>query len=166
MRQSTLIPEFVDEIPANIEEGRLYVSIRYRTASHLCACGCGDTVVTPIKPPKWHLTYDGETVSLSPSIGRWQLPCRSHYVIRKNRVVWAKPWSGARIEQGRREDSEDLRDYYEGRAGDGARDHESLRNRDEHLSGDRSTLSTSADPQPKATAFQRLCKHFAGSADR
>jgi hypothetical protein len=112
MRQSALVPEFVDEIPADIEEGRLYISIRYRTASHLCACGCGLRVVTPIKPPKWHLTYDGETVSLWPSVGRWQLPCRSHYVIRKNRVVWSKPWTERQIREGRDEDAEDLRDYY------------------------------------------------------
>ena len=120
MKQSTLVPEFVDEIPETLEEGRLYISIRYRTASHLCACGCGRKVVTPIKPPKWHLTYDGETVSLWPSIGRWQLPCRSHYVIRKNRVVWAKPWSEERIRKGRDEDAEDLRDYYMRRSDDAA----------------------------------------------
>jgi uncharacterized protein DUF6527 len=120
MRQTTLEPEFVDEIPENLEEGRLYISIRYRTASHLCACGCGTKVVTPIKPPKWHLTYDGETVSLWPSVGRWQLPCRSHYVIRKSRVVWAKPWTEKQIREGREEDAEDLRDYYHHRAKDAA----------------------------------------------
>jgi len=114
--QTSFIPAFVDEIPANLDEGHLYVSIRYRTAAHLCACGCGLKVVTPIKPPKWHLTYDGETVSLWPSVGRWQLPCRSHYVIRRNRVVWAKPWSEKRIQLGRLEDAEDVRDYYRRRA--------------------------------------------------
>jgi hypothetical protein len=115
MKQSRLEPEFVDEIPANLSEGRLYISIRYRTASHLCACGCGLKVVTPIKPPKWHLTYDGETVSFWPSIGRWQLPCRSHYVIRQNRVVWAKPWTEKQILKGREEDAEDLHRYYSDR---------------------------------------------------
>lgn len=118
MKQTTLVHEFVDEIPANLKEGRLYISIRYRTASHLCACGCGRKVVTPIKPPKWHLTYDGDTVSLWPSIGRWQLPCRSHYVIRQNGIVWAKPWTEERIRKGREEDAEDLRDYYARRADD------------------------------------------------
>lgn len=120
MRQATLEPEFVDEIPENLQEGRLYISIRYRTASHLCACGCGAKVVTPIKPPKWHLTYDGETVSLWPSVGRWQLPCHSHYVIRKSRVVWAKPWTEKQIREGREEDAEDLRDYYRHRGKDAA----------------------------------------------
>ena len=31
--------------------------------------------------------YDGETVSLSPSIGNFQFPCKSHYWIRENRVI-------------------------------------------------------------------------------
>lgn len=39
------------------------------------------------------LTYDGETVSLSPSIGNWNFPCRSHYIIRHNRIEWAGTWS-------------------------------------------------------------------------
>ena len=30
-----------------------------------------------------------DTVSLHPSIGNWSFPCRSHYWIRGNRVVWA-----------------------------------------------------------------------------
>lgn len=154
MRQSSLIPEFVDEIPAELEEGRLYISIRYRTASHLCACGCGLKVVTPIKPPKWNLTYDGETVSLSPSIGSWQLPCRSHYVIRKNRVVWARTWSEERIQQGRLDDAAETRAYYHGRAGDGEISPISPQNEGEPVAGD--GLATPADPPPKTTFFQRL----------
>lgn len=77
-------------MPDELEPGNLYISVRFRTAAHLCACGCGDRVVTPIKPAKWRLTYDGEKVSLSPSIGRWQQPCRSHYWLREGRVVWAR----------------------------------------------------------------------------
>ena len=118
MSQVALVHEFVEEIPADLEEGRLYISFRYRTASHLCACGCGTKVVTPIKPPKWHLTFDGDTVSLWPSIGRWQLPCRSHYWIRRNRIVWAKPWTEKEIQAGREEDAEDLREYYRHRVAD------------------------------------------------
>lgn len=115
MKQVTLSHEFVDEIPVDLDEGRLYISIRYRTAAHLCACGCGTKVVTPIKPPKWHLTYDGDTVTLWPSIGRWQLPCRSHYWIRRNQIIWAKPWTDKQIKEGREQDAEDLRQYYSDR---------------------------------------------------
>jgi hypothetical protein len=121
VKQVALSHEFVDEIPVDLNEGRLYISIRYRTAAHLCACGCGRKVVTPIKPPKWHVTFDGETVSLWPSIGRWQLPCRSHYWIRRNQIVWAKPWTDRQIREGREEDAEDLRRYYFDRSDGGAR---------------------------------------------
>ena len=48
MRRSTLTHEFVNTMPSELEEGVLYISIPYRTASHLCACGCGERVVTPI----------------------------------------------------------------------------------------------------------------------
>lgn len=116
MKRDSIRHEFVEDIPGELEDGVLYISIRYRTASHLCACGCGDKVVTPIKPPKWHLTFDGDTVSLSPSIGNWQQPCRSHYWIRNNKIDWAKPWTDAQIETGRAQDVADVRRYYAGRA--------------------------------------------------
>jgi hypothetical protein len=115
MKRYDLTPEFVEEMPSPLEEGKLYVSIRYRTAAHLCACGCGNKVVTPIKPPKWHLTYDGETVSLFPSVGNHQFECRSHYVIKKNQVRWARPWTDEEIVEGRASDADDLQKYYESR---------------------------------------------------
>jgi hypothetical protein len=115
MRLNALVPEFVETIPKSLEPGRIYISVRYRTASHLCPCGCGSTVVTPITPAKWHLTYDGEAVSLWPSIGNWQKPCQSHYWIRENKVVWAAPWSKKKIEAGRRRDERDLREHYDRR---------------------------------------------------
>lgn len=65
----------------------LHISLRYATAVHLCACGCRRKVVTPLKPAGWRLIFDG-AVSLDPSIGNWQYPCRSHYYIRSNRVEW------------------------------------------------------------------------------
>ena len=68
--------------------------------------------MTPIKPAKWNLTYNGETISLSPSIGRWQLPCKSHYWIRNDHVEWSTGWTDEQIEGGRRRDEKDLRTYY------------------------------------------------------
>jgi hypothetical protein len=116
VKQSNFNPTFVEAVPEVLEKGRLYISTRFRTASHLCACGCGSKVVTPIKPRKWRFTYDGETVSLAPSIGRWQLPCRSHYWIRNNKVVWSRKFSPEEIETVMRRDTEDLRNYYQDRA--------------------------------------------------
>lgn len=90
MSADTLEPVFVEVIPGDLDAGRLYVSMTYATASHLCACGCGRRVVTPFGPADWELTFNGR-VSLSPSIGNGQYACRSHYLIRDNRVQWCKP---------------------------------------------------------------------------
>jgi hypothetical protein len=83
-----------NEIPERLREGRLYVSLKYRTASHLCPCGCGNRVVTPFSSGYWTMRVVLWGVTLQPSIGNWHLPCQSHYWIRKNRVVWAPPISG------------------------------------------------------------------------
>lgn len=87
-----LTHRFVEFVPEKLEPGVLYVSITYGTASHLCCCGCRREVVTPIARSGWKLTYDGETVSFSPSIGNWNLPCKSHYWISESRVEWAEDW--------------------------------------------------------------------------
>jgi hypothetical protein len=54
-------------------------------------------VVTPFTPTDWRMTFDGETISLRPSIGNWNLSCRSHYVIDRGRIVGAGPWSDAQV---------------------------------------------------------------------
>lgn len=96
-RIDALKPEFVDAIPGVLEPGVLYVCERYRTASHLCCCGCSTKVVTPLKPTFWSLRKRGTLVSLAPSIGNWSLPCKSHYFIKNNRVVWAGAFSDRQI---------------------------------------------------------------------
>ena len=88
-RISQLTPEFVEYIPERPAPGVLYVSRRYATAVHLCCCGCGCEVVTPLNPAKWRLDEDGGNVSLPPSVGNWSLHCQSHYWITGNRVRWA-----------------------------------------------------------------------------
>lgn len=93
--------QFVDLIPAHLEPGVLYITVEYATAVHSCACGCGGRVVTPFTPTDWQLLFDGESVSLSPSIGNWSFDCQSHYWIRRNRVDWAPRWSAAQIARGR-----------------------------------------------------------------
>jgi hypothetical protein len=95
-RRTALRPAFVAYIPEKIEEGVLYVSVEHRTVVHKCCCGCGNEVVTPLDPTQWKLIYDGR-VSLEPSVGSWNLACRSHYWIKHNAVRWAEQWSDARI---------------------------------------------------------------------
>ena len=94
--------QFVQNIPEVLEQGVLYVSIPYRTMVHRCACGCGEEVVTPMGPAAWKMTYDGGGVSIAPSIGNWSLPCRSHYWIEQNRVLWARSYSIREVDRVRR----------------------------------------------------------------
>ena len=90
---------FVVEVPRQIDEKTLYISMDDGTCIHRCLCGCGAEVVTPLSPRQWSLTYDGETVSLWPSIGSWNLPCQSHYIISHNRVRWARRFSPEEIDE-------------------------------------------------------------------
>jgi hypothetical protein len=105
---SFLRPAFADSFPTPMDPGVLYVSIPYRTCGHLCCCGCGCEVITPLSPAQWSLTYDGENVSLSPSIGNWALPCQSHYWIRKGKVRWSRRYSRDEIAENRARDQRQL----------------------------------------------------------
>jgi hypothetical protein len=67
-----------------------------------------------LTPTDWSLTYDGESVSLSPSIGNWSFECRSHYWIRRSQVVWARAWSAKEIKTAREKDRELKERYYRG----------------------------------------------------
>lgn len=104
MRSAEFSHRFVEFIPEVLEERTLYVSMKFATVIHKCACGCGKRVVTPLSPTDWKLLYDGRTISLTPSIGNWSFECRSHYWIRNNRASWAPSWSAEQVEAGRDQD--------------------------------------------------------------
>lgn len=95
---------FVECIPDSIDSGVLYISLTYATAIHLCICGCGKEVVTPFSPTDWKLIFDGETVSLTPSIGNWSFPCCSHYFIKRNRIELAGKMTKQAIDNNREYD--------------------------------------------------------------
>lgn len=113
MRRRQLAPRFVDIVPERPDEGSLYISIEFGLAVHLCACGCGQKVVTPFSPAEWRLIYDGETVSLAPSVGNWSFDCQSHYWITGSRVKWAAAFSPERIARVRQRDASALHAYYD-----------------------------------------------------
>jgi hypothetical protein len=119
-RLDRLAHQFVEFIPEHLEHGQLYVCVPYATAAHLCCCGCASKVVTPITPTDWRLTYDGETVTLHPSIGNWGFACESHYWIENNQVVWAGRLSRTEIEAGRRADRRSKADFFKNRDERGA----------------------------------------------
>jgi hypothetical protein len=108
-----LTPEFIELAPPELKEGVLYISMVYGSAIHKCCCGCGSKVVTPFSPTDWQLLFDGETISLTPSIGNWSFKCRSHYVITRNRVEWASRWTRRQIHAGRAQDRAAKERYHE-----------------------------------------------------
>jgi len=104
--------KFVEFIPEVIEDAVLYVSVHYGTAVHRCCCGCGREIVTPFTRSDWKMIFDGETISLSPSIGNWNSPCRSHYWIRHNRVEWAEDWTEGQIDVATEKQQKGKGDFY------------------------------------------------------
>jgi hypothetical protein len=95
---------FVDYIPQELEQGVIYFALEFGAVMHLCLDGCGERVSTPLSPAQWALTFDGETVSLWPSVGNWDIPCGSHYIIRNSRVIWSTHWSEEATRAGARDD--------------------------------------------------------------
>jgi len=93
--------EKVHFMPKQLELGVLYVSYEFGTAAHLCACGCGEKVRTPLGPTEWSIEEHATGPSLWPSVGNWQKPCKSHYVISKGEIFWASRWSESDILAGR-----------------------------------------------------------------
>jgi hypothetical protein len=111
-RVYTVTHEFVEYIPDELAEGTVYVSIPCATVAHKCFCGCGNEVVTPLSPIDWRLIFDGDSISLEPSIGNWNFECRSHYWIVNNRVRWAESWSRTRIDEARERDRQARASYF------------------------------------------------------
>jgi len=53
MKFDTITLQPVEFMPRELEPGILYVSEKYGTAAHLCACGCGAKIRTPLGPTEW-----------------------------------------------------------------------------------------------------------------
>jgi hypothetical protein len=105
----------VQYIPKELKPGVLYVAEEFSAAVHLCACGCGSKVSTPLGPSDWTLEEAVSGASLTPSIGNWQLPCRSHYWIHEGKIIWSGAWTPAQIAAGRRSEEARRRTYYDNR---------------------------------------------------
>jgi len=117
MRLQKINYEFVQYVPDELEEGKIYITVEFATAVHKCCCGCGNKVVTPLSPTDWELSFNGESISLEPSIGNWSFPCQSHYWIKRNQVRWAQSWSQSKIDAGRARERLAKEKYFEGKAG-------------------------------------------------
>lgn len=86
IKKVTIEPVFVENIPENIEDNKLYISEEYKTAIHNCLCGCGLKTITPLTGGRfWDLVKEPNgTISLIGSVGNYSFPCNSHYIITKN----------------------------------------------------------------------------------
>ncbi len=97
MRIDRLRPSFVTDIPECLEPGVLYMALEYDAMAHVCACGCGNEIATPIGPTDWNIAWNGVGLTVRPSVGNGSLPCRSHYLIDSSRVVWLPPMTDGEI---------------------------------------------------------------------
>lgn len=107
---------FVQLVPESLEIGVLYVALEHRVATHLCCCGCGEEVVTTLSPTHWTLLFNGESVSLEPSVGNWALPCQSHYVVDRGDVIECGQWSAGEIAAEREKAQAERDAYFAGKA--------------------------------------------------
>jgi hypothetical protein len=92
----------VQYMPLRLDPGILYVAEEFNAAAHLCACGCGTIIRTPLN--RWRLTVTKNGPSLDPSVGNWQEPCQSHYWIENGQVKWAGKWTDEQIIVGRKKE--------------------------------------------------------------
>ncbi len=104
--------QFVEFMPDVIQEGVIYISLEYKSVIHRCACGCGKEVNTPLHPTGWKILYDGESISLKPSVGNWSFDCKSHYWIANNKVEWSMKWSDDTIREVRAFEDFEREEYY------------------------------------------------------
>lgn len=87
----------VQYLPRVLQPGILYVSHDFNVAGHICPCGCGSKVITPLGISEWSLDEANGSATLYPSIGNWQLPCRSHYWIRNGSIEWSYQFDDEQI---------------------------------------------------------------------
>lgn len=100
-------------MPKELEQGVLYVSEEFGTAAHLCACGCGAKIRTPLGPTEWTFYDTPAGPTLRPSVGNWQQACKSHYIINKGQIIWADEWSDDQIAAGRAAEELRRKNYYD-----------------------------------------------------
>jgi hypothetical protein len=102
----------VHYMPKDLKPGILYVSEEFEIAIHLCACGCGSKIKTPLGVTEWSVRETNSGPTLRPSVGNWQEACQSHYWISSGEVEWAAKWTPEEIAAGRRHEQERRHAHY------------------------------------------------------
>ncbi len=107
----------VEYMPKQLEPGILYVSEKFGAVAHLCACGCGEKIRTPLGPTEWAFTESAAGPSLWPSVGNWQKACQSHYIIDGGEIIWCGRWTPEQIMAGRLAEKSRRKAYYDAKYG-------------------------------------------------
>lgn len=87
IKKVEITPVFVEFIPEELAQDKIYISKEYGVAVHLCLCGCGNKAVMDLKPrweSGWTLTENEGKISFSPSVLNNNCPNRYHYIITNN----------------------------------------------------------------------------------
>ena len=93
LKQITVKPVTVEYIPEKRDmiQNEIYISVEYKTAVHLCLCGCGSLSVTHFMDDSgWRVSIkqsngrDAGGLSIVPSILNTNCPNRYHYIITDN----------------------------------------------------------------------------------
>ena len=88
MMIESLTLKLVESMPETKQEGILYYSKEFELAIHLCACGCKEEAVTPIREGEWSLTITNDIPTMSPSIGNFNPPpYHAHYWIKDGKII-------------------------------------------------------------------------------
>lgn len=93
MKRESLTPRFVEVLPDTraIKAGELWITHKHRTVNLRCPCGCDKLTVLSLHPSRWHVHFNGKSVSLDGPTGgsvSTTSACGSHYLIRNNAVIW------------------------------------------------------------------------------
>lgn len=84
----------VDRIPKQMQEGVVYHTEEFELAGLLCACGCGHSI-TLLVPDSHQVWDEGGYATIRPSVGVFDAPCKSHYIISTGNVQWLPAFTGA-----------------------------------------------------------------------
>ena len=89
LKQISVNIKYVDLVPelSEMESNVIYISLRHKTSSHLCLCGCKNEVVLPMGEKGWSYIFkltDPYTMTFKPSILNQNCPNKYHYVITDN----------------------------------------------------------------------------------
>ena len=87
IRKVLVKPITVEYVPdkSDMIQDEIYISVKYKTAVHLCLCGCGNLSVTHFMDDSgWKITLLNSGLTMIPSILNLNCPNRCHYVITDN----------------------------------------------------------------------------------